>query len=115
MLTVPADTLHATAQSLRAEVEKLAPTLDIEVVETESATGGGSLPATTLPSWGVAVSVPGFPADRLSYLLRMNEPPVIARIEHDRVVLDMRTLLDGEEELVVRALANAAGIAGRGR
>jgi L-seryl-tRNA(Ser) seleniumtransferase len=39
--------------------------------------------------------------------LREAEPPVIARIANDRVVLDPRTVLPGQEEAVVRAVAGA--------
>jgi len=44
------------------------------------------------------------PADRLSYLLRQNEPPIIARIHEDDVLLDMRTLLEGDDEIIYQAL-----------
>jgi len=37
--------------------------------------------------------------------LRRNEPPIIARIKDDKTVLDMRTILPGEENLIIEALA----------
>jgi L-seryl-tRNA(Ser) seleniumtransferase len=52
----------------------------------------------------LAVTSPTLSSDRLNDLLRQNEPPIIARISNDEVLLDMRTLLDGEEEAVFQAL-----------
>jgi L-seryl-tRNA(Ser) seleniumtransferase len=64
--------------------------------------GGGALPLLELP--GPAVTVAGAP-DELAARLRAADPPVIGRIEDDRLLLDPRTLTDGELPLVARALA----------
>jgi seryl-tRNA(Sec) selenium transferase len=40
----------------------------------------------------------------LSHYLRRNEPPIIGRISEERVLLDMRTVLDGEEKIIAGAL-----------
>jgi len=69
--------------------------------------GGGSLPGETLPSPLVALNVesPDFVASRL----RAAEPPVIARIEEDRLVLDPRTVLPEQEKLLLSAIVSALG------
>jgi L-seryl-tRNA(Ser) seleniumtransferase len=53
--------------------------------------------------------ISGMGADELLTRLRGHEPPVIARVEHGRVMLDMRTVLPGEESEIVAALKSALG------
>ena len=69
---------------------------------------GGSLPEQTLPTRVVRVAVSGLSAEQLSGALRHHEPPVVARIVKDRVLIDPRTLLPGDEDVVVAALGEAA-------
>jgi L-seryl-tRNA(Ser) seleniumtransferase len=79
--------------------------LTVEVVGGHSAVGGGSLPGATLPTWWVALSVPS--PDAFSEQLRQGHPPVIARIENDRLVLDPRTVLPGQEQGMLAAIQHA--------
>jgi L-seryl-tRNA(Ser) seleniumtransferase len=81
-----------------------------EVRGSASAVGGGSLPEVTLPTFVLALPA-GAPDDLLARLRTCN-PPIIARIEEDRVVLDPRTVMPGEDGAVVRGLAQTLG-AGR--
>ncbi len=76
-----------------------------EVRESTSAVGGGSLPEVTLPT--AVLALPGGAPDRLLARLRAADPPVVARIEDDRVVLDPRTVMPWEDEAVVRGAAAA--------
>jgi len=63
--------------------------LNVDVVDGYSTIGGGSAPGSTLPTKLVAI---GLPAEKLEAALRTLNPPVIARIEDSRVVLDLRTV-----------------------
>jgi len=76
-----------------------------EVVAGLSAVGGGSLPGQTLPTFLLALSVPS--PDRLERRLRLGVPPVIARIEDDRLVFDPRTVLPREEDSFLQAVIGA--------
>jgi L-seryl-tRNA(Ser) seleniumtransferase len=78
-----------------------------QVIEGRSAVGGGSLPEVTLPT--ALLALPPGEADARLARLRACDPPVVARIEDDRVVLDPRTVLDGEDEAVVAAVRSALG------
>ena len=69
--------------------------------------GSGSLPGQDLPTRLVAVSAPDVSADELARRLRRHTPPVFARIRDERVLIDPRTLLDGDEAAVVAAVAGA--------
>lgn len=102
MLTVGTETLRRRAESIVESVGKQ-PGATLRAMETSSAVGGGSLPGTVLPSWAVAIKTKSG-AEHLSRDLRRNEPPIIGRIENDEVLLDMRTLLPGEEDALIEAL-----------
>jgi L-seryl-tRNA(Ser) seleniumtransferase len=75
------------------------------VREARSAVGGGSLPGATLPTRALALS--SADPDRLAERLRLGDPPVVARIEEGLVLLDPRTVLPGEDDLVVAAVRAA--------
>jgi len=86
-------------------IQKL-PIVDAQVRPSESAIGGGSTPDQTLPTWVIQLSVPN--AAQFERDLRRQPTPVIARIERDKILLDMRTVGDEEEELLVSAVQRAA-------
>ncbi len=78
----------------------------VEVVSERGPVGGGSLPGFDLDGSAVALSVAGG-ADGFAARLREAAVPVMARVRDDRVVIDVRTLLDGEEALVEAAVRHA--------
>lgn len=75
------------------------------VIAGESTVGGGSLPGETLPTWLLALDVPK--PDAFAARLRRADPPVIARIAADRVLLDPRTVLPGQDKALLAALREA--------
>ena len=95
--------LTADEATLRARAERLAAAVGGEIVQAVAKVGGGALPLLELP--GPAVAVEGASPDELAARLRAADPPVIGRIEDDRLLLDPRTLTDDEVPLVARALA----------
>jgi L-seryl-tRNA(Ser) seleniumtransferase len=89
MATVAVDQLHRRAVALNAG----------KVVECASVTGGGTVPGVEIPSAGVSVD------GDVTATLRAAEPkPVIARVEDDRTVLDLRTVDPADDHLVATAL-----------
>jgi L-seryl-tRNA(Ser) seleniumtransferase len=102
--------IFAESGKLRERAERIVrrlEDLDAKVRESQSAIGGGSTPDQTLPTWVIELRVPNPTA--FERRLRLGQVPVIARIERDKVILDMRTVADEEEEV----LAAAVQIAGR--
>jgi L-seryl-tRNA(Ser) seleniumtransferase len=73
-----------------------------EVIPGESTVGGGSLPGETLPTWLLALDSPS--PNRLLARLRQCHPPVIARVQDARLVLDPRTVLTEQDSLLVENL-----------
>jgi len=107
MISMPLDEIERRAQAWAGHLGALA-----AVVGGESVVGGGSLPGSTLPTKLVVVK--GSPKARgpslvqnLAGRLRANRPPVIARIEGNAMLLDPRTVLPDEDQIVLRALQNA--------
>jgi len=108
MISMPLDEIERRAQEWAAHLGALA-----AVVGGESVVGGGSLPGSILPTKLVVVK--GSPKARgpslaqgLAARLRANQPPVVARIEGNALLLDPRTVLPNEDQAVVEALRNAA-------
>jgi L-seryl-tRNA(Ser) seleniumtransferase len=73
-----------------------------EVIDGRSTVGGGSLPGETLPTRLLALPVAD--PDGLAAALRAGDPPVVTRIEADRVVVDPRTVLPEQEHSLLSAL-----------
>ncbi len=100
--------LHEDEPAVRARAEALAASLrteaDVAVVAGASAVGGGALPTVDLPTALVAIRHGRRSPDELAAALRAGDPPVVARIADDRLVLDLRTVLPGEEDELRDAL-----------
>ena len=77
------------------------------VVDGRSTMGGGSLPGETLPTKLVAIEVDS--PDELARRLRAGGPPVIGRIEDDLFLLDPRTVLAEEDEVLIEAIKSRIG------
>jgi L-seryl-tRNA(Ser) seleniumtransferase len=93
--------LSADPGGLRIRAHALSATLpgvDTEVVETASVVGGGGAPGVELASWALAM-----PA-AYAAPLRLGDPPVVGRIEHDRLLLDLRCVPAGLDKLLREAV-----------
>ena len=78
------------------------------MAEYFSQAGGGSLPATTIPTWVASVVSHRLTANQLEERLRTGDLPIIARISEDRVLLDPRTLIEDEYEMIRLAFSRIA-------
>jgi L-seryl-tRNA(Ser) seleniumtransferase len=106
--------IGVTLTELDERARRLARALDgtgfeLAIVDGFSTIGGGSAPGTALPTRLVEVRRPGDSADGLETILRSLEVPIVARIEHDRVVLDLRTVLPDEDDELADLLRSIAG------
>jgi L-seryl-tRNA(Ser) seleniumtransferase len=78
-----------------------------ELVEGASVIGGGSTPEQSIPTW--LISIRTAHVNQVERALREHHPPVIARIEEDCLILDLRTVAEEEEPDLLRALQTACG------
>lgn len=119
MLNASSDTVAARARRLEEMVRKAMPlstgesaghgTAELRVIETVARAGAGSLPVTDVPSAGLAVRPADGDAAGLAKRLRAGEPPVLARVQDEQLVLDMRAVGDDELAELGAALCAALG------
>ncbi len=89
----------------RALAANLKAPLHGEVVAGESVIGGGAAPGATLPTQLLALSWEGLSADEFAARLRDNNPPIVARVEEGRVLLDLRTVFPEQDGVIAKALS----------
>lgn len=110
MMTVPMNVLTRKAEHLRDRLLALAPRrLSIEILDLVSRPGGGSLPLLELPTKCLGIRVENRSCNAVELAMRRNRPPIIARIEDDRFILDVRTIQESEIAIIEQAFANLMG------
>jgi len=98
--------ISVTPRQVKARAEYWAAELGQgEVISCESTVGGGSLPGESLPTWVLSLNVES--SDKFMEKLRREQPPVIARTEKDRILLDPRTVLPEQDGPLLVNLTNA--------
>ena len=114
MMRLSKATIARRAEALAAEVAS--PNLEITLVDGESVIGGGAAPTAALPTMLIALTHQQLSADELCRRLRQSDPPVIARVEEARVLLDLRTVFPEQDSAIARILSSLAlKSAGQGR
>jgi L-seryl-tRNA(Ser) seleniumtransferase len=103
MLAEPAAAIRARALALVSRLGKHR-SISLEVERGASFVGGGAAPDAEIPTWVVAISGRERSAESLLEALRRHDPPIIARISEDRVLLDLRTVSPEEEPVLESAL-----------
>lgn len=104
MILASKDDLKKKAKRLLIPLKRLGlKTFEFKVLESTGKTGGGALPLLDLPSFVVGVSSKRFSPQVLQEILRKNDPPIIARIENDLLILDPRCLFEEDYREIVRA------------
>ncbi|HEX2293798.1 MAG TPA: L-seryl-tRNA(Sec) selenium transferase [Actinomycetota bacterium] len=97
----------ALADLVRAGVEDAGGAAKVEPLGVRSVLGGGSVPGAELRSWGVAVSHPERGPQDVAERLRLRPVPVVARVDDDLVLLDLRTVPPRQDDEVAAALLEA--------
>jgi len=80
-------------------------TLQVDVIDGESVIGGGAAPSAALPTRLLAISHKDLGADELAARLRSSDPPIIARVEEGRVLLDLRTVFPQQDRLLLETIS----------
>lgn len=118
MLRVSPEILRERAHRLEAEIRGTLDSLsvrsiEVDLVETDDAVGGGAFPVESLPGWGVSLrSTAGIRAEKIAERLREVRRPIVTGVRDDRVVFHLRTLLPGEVPHVAEALREVFGRGG---
>ena len=104
MLTRSEEKLKTDAEKLLEMIKKEAPALDAKVEATEDVVGGGSAPATVLKGYSVSVQWNEASSQEIERRLRMDALPIIVRINHDKVLFDVRTIAEDEYRIIADRL-----------
>jgi len=107
MLCRPLGEIGAQAERIARAVAERVPAASATIIDGCSQMGSGSLPTQDLPTRLVSVAADGVSPGGLARRLRQLNPPIFVRVHKGQVLLDPRTLLDGEEAVVVESLVNA--------
>jgi L-seryl-tRNA(Ser) seleniumtransferase len=104
MMRLSAEEIRARAEVLQSKLSS-ASHLRTDIVSGESLVGGGSAPTSSLPTFLLTVTANSLSADELATRLRSHQPPIVARVEEGRVLLDLRTVFGpAEDSAIAQAL-----------
>jgi L-seryl-tRNA(Ser) seleniumtransferase len=106
MLRMGQDEIGRRADALAAALNRSGWTA--RVIDGMSTVGGGSAPGSQLPTRLVELERDGLSADAIEQHLRSLDPPVIARIQNDRVVIDLRTVAPDDADVLLTLLRDTA-------
>ena len=106
MMSQSKEEIGMRAESIASRVQSNK--MRVGIIDGESVIGGGAAPSSMLPTRLLAVTCTGVSADELSGSLRKSDPPVIARVEEGRVLLDLRTVFPDQDRLIANALQRIA-------
>ncbi|MEW6386123.1 MAG: L-seryl-tRNA(Sec) selenium transferase [Thermodesulfobacteriota bacterium] len=105
MLTRPLPEVERQARSLARTIKKRWPgRFQVAVRPSEARVGGGALPQAPIPSRSLSLALPPLAPHQLEARLRAAQPPVIARLEHQTLLLDVRTILPQDQSSLLTAL-----------
>jgi L-seryl-tRNA(Ser) seleniumtransferase len=103
--------LHTSAENLKNRAERLAPqaAATAAIAEARAVAGDSCLmgelpPNRQLPTWCVSLRPATMSVDRLSAALRAGEPSVVGRVYEDRLLIDLRSVLPGQDAEILLAL-----------
>ncbi len=104
--------LGTSAENLKNRAERLAPQIGsakkvvaaAEPVPDVTYLGGGSIPTQQLPTWCIAITPAAMTVDRFSAALRSGTPPVVGRIQQDRLLLDLRSVFPRQDAALAAAV-----------
>jgi L-seryl-tRNA(Ser) seleniumtransferase len=111
MLCLPAAELQARARVLKEQIwEQLGSdqrVQAIEVIPTEDMVGGGAYPTYKIPGYGLELAFKGASLEAIARRLRLANPALLTRRQEDKMLISIRTLQPGDEEILAGLLRNA--------
>jgi L-seryl-tRNA(Ser) seleniumtransferase len=106
LLTAPLENLRLRAERMAAQIAESKWVLSATAVEGQAQLGGGTVPAQSIPTWCIALLPQDQSVDALASKLRTGKPPVFGRIQNDRLLLDLRSVLPSQDTSLVEALVD---------
>jgi L-seryl-tRNA(Ser) seleniumtransferase len=109
MMALGVGEMGGRAEGLAARLRERVAGLEVEVREGSARMGGGTMPTSALGSVALELRVAGLAAQELAARLRGGEPPVVGRIEDGRYLIELRTVMPWQDEVLVGSVAGALG------
>jgi len=107
-MRIPPTAIAQRAEAVACGIQSAS--LSVELIDGESVIGGGAAPAATLPTRLLALTATGFTAGEFAARLRASNPPILARVVEERVLLDLRTVFPEQDQSLTKALVEAASL-----
>ena len=104
LITKDLKEIEKNANALFNKIENLENVADINVEDTFSQIGGGSLPAERIKSKSVTIMPKNISTQSLEAKLRAGKNPVVGRISEEKLIIDMRTVLEDEIDILAQKL-----------
>jgi L-seryl-tRNA(Ser) seleniumtransferase len=102
MIGLPPEILEARTK--RAAEALAGPGIEVQIREDVGVVGGGTYPGVQLPGWTLRVRVPGIGSRHLAQGLRTGDAPIVARVDSEDLVLDLRTVEPEDDATVIVAI-----------
>jgi L-seryl-tRNA(Ser) seleniumtransferase len=106
MINMNIEDLKVRAEKLLAKLEDMFEYLDIGIEECLSQIGGGALPLERMKSYAVSIKPKTMSSAKFERELRNSEVPIIGRVVNDTFYIDLRTVLEGEEQIIYDEIKN---------
>lgn len=106
MLLCPKEELKKRAKKLKRKLQNKTDKFTFTIDDDYSMVGGGSMPTEKMETYVIKVKSKSFTAEQIEEALRMNDVAIIARINNNEVILDLRTLFQKDYEIITEAFKN---------
>jgi L-seryl-tRNA(Sec) selenium transferase len=106
MINLNIEDIKIRAEKLLAKLEDMFEYLDIGVEECLSQIGGGALPLERMKSYAVSIKPKTMSCAKFERELRNSDVPIIGRVVNDTFYIDIRTVLEGEEQIIYDEIKN---------
>jgi L-seryl-tRNA(Ser) seleniumtransferase len=106
LLATSADNLRNRAERIAPQIQPGAWIASATPLASTTYLGGGSVPTQQLPTWCVALEPAAGRVEEMARRLRVGQPPVVGRIQQDRLLLDLRTVYPHQDSQLLEAIAD---------
>ncbi len=107
MIYMSMESILQRSEALVAKLRQQVPEITVAIVQDWSEVGGGSMPGTRLKTWAIAIDLADDRLGKVEAALRLAPHPVVARISRGQLVLDLRTVFEEEEPLLLKTVLDA--------
>jgi L-seryl-tRNA(Ser) seleniumtransferase len=104
MIHTPVAQIEGRARSIISQLPAH-DSVQVEMLDGQSVLGGGSTPDRGIPSKLISIHSASLSPAKLEARLRMSVPPVLSRVEHDRLLLDLRTVFPEDDVHLLQTLS----------